>query len=1276
MKLTSGLATDTGSIDQKEGTWRAGRNALVSGQYGAITNEPGFDIIMSLPGINIGNVVLDSNLVSFFQVNGDNSEIYIGNLTTKTTILVTSNTVFGFNVNFPISGEYYRNSKGEIIISFTDNNMPPRIINTVTNYGTAIDKLTRVYLKYTIPTLTSSQITDSGGSLLTGSHYISTAYVDIDNAQTPYTPALGPFYITDNLRSEIGPNYDGAVAGQLTSKALTLNFTDIDTDYTYLVVTLISKIDGIITAKQIKKVAISGTTLSTTILGSENEGVVALEDIIIGPDVFSKVESMTQLQNQLLFANLSKEDKIAFQLSALDITISYEQTTASIASTDDTNPKLNPQRGFMHNEVYALFIHLVKNDGTITQGFHIPGRPVAVYNNSNFPEFNGIYENQVVTVASGDHITRAVGIGGSSSKIFQFFETSDNSGASTNMQYWENEETYPISDEFGVLSGQPVRHHKFPTLAHIKDIYYPSNGEFGKSILSRLNIKVSNVTLPEGYIGYFISAAKRNVNNSTIIAQDLMLYSGRRDRFATTDQLYWTSAGNWTVSTDSQSNIQDYTYLRLHSFDLLIDRPAAAPNYVESEFIIYNRDITVPYNFSSKTGGSILQSGGTYTNPSSGAPAIPSLNGVTLSDDNRRQDLLLIDETKGNVIVSSSTYKRRFSGCSDFKYLPNNVQSGLGALMNLQAEECATVKLANGEIYGLNGLVLHGYSTNSGRRIPQFTDGVGTGGVSEELSYLYNLKQYRQDVYPNMFSQDLFIIHPNMISPTNSSTESSVLGGDIIVSDMSFFTYGPQGPGDSNQLRGVRVARRHIVETVNFASFRYISSEESSAFYPEIDPFPYMMFDKTAEVNKFAYNKDYSSVNDINSLTVNDPIQNLQINTLFPYRIIRSRIGQVEENGINDWRTFPVSDYYEMPKNRGPIINIKGYGDNLIINQRYALFRTRNKIELATNVGKVVAGTGDIFEITPEEMAPTEEGYAGCQHKFSCLLTKGGYFFIDAEQGKIFLLGNSLTEISVRDNSIYFFDNLSGVNDNPFTDTGYTIGWDSEYNRILLSKTNDFTKSFSLDLEGKWAFDHDYHPDSMFHTRDGLFSIKDNTVFRHNSLTKVAQYYDDTIYPTSIVPVFNSDTKSRAEGYTQDYGVGQKYFYNIKWVAEVRNKLGAIQTKETLTNLFIYNSFQATNLIQLSNYQSIDFQYNLRKTGGVWHFNRFRDLVLDSSKPIQLNNLPITGNINVNKPIQYKRRFIDHYLLVNFIYDNQPVDGEQRNLYLYEVDVDFKPIKR
>lgn len=1256
MKFTKGIVTDISNIDRKPGSWFSARNAVFSEEYGAVFNEYGFSLLLSLPGLDCGTIPLDNNLAIAFRRDNNNSLVYLVDLKAKTFTLVTSNTVFNLSPTYPITGEYYRNSKGEIVVAFTDNFNPPRILNTTTNYSTALDKLTRIYLKFNSASLNSYTINDVGGSLRTGTYYVSTAYQSIDKSTTAYTTSVGPFYITNSTSSNALNQYIGAQANQSSSKSITLNYTGVDTDYAYLIIALVSKIDGILTTKIVRKIPITSNTLNVTVLGSENEGVVSLTELLTGVDIFSRVKTMTQNNNQLYMADLSKDEIISYQLATLNAQVNFTLATIDITAVNALNPKINPVRSMQADEVMALYLHYVKDDGTVTQGFHMPGRAVAQYGNG-LTEFNGHLENSLVTVASGSHIDRAVGIGGSNSKIFQFFETASNPNATTNMAYWENNELYPNSAEYGALQGQPIRHHKFPSLSYIKTTYFNSDNEFGKTKMPRIGISVTNVTLPANCIGYYISAAKRDLNNCTILGQDMLLYSAVRENQMTGSESIWTNCGNWAQQSQDGDLISVNNKIRIHSFDLLINKPSISPSYIQGELLLRNRNIATNYNFSDGSGVVLFQSG---------VAGQDTFRGRTLTDDEKQQDILVIDYTKGIIITEAVVPRGKSCRINNFAYQPANTQN-LGVYMNLGAEECGVAQVVDTTLFPINDLVLHTFNSDKARDNDEFTNGIGSGGVPEEVTYLYNIKQYKDTIYEDFSNQFLFILHTDMKVPTFPSSTLSIVGGDTIISDYSFYAYGPTDSIDNNPHRGVRTVRRYITESINFASYRNeVEGDTSTSFYPDTDPYSFLMdLSRDGQYNKWRYNKDYTAVNDINAITANDPIVNLDFVTEFPERIIRSQVEKVEDSGINDWRTFPVNNYYEMPKNRGPIINIKSDGYNIIINQLYSLFRTRGKIEIATTGGTATLGAGDLFEFPPQELLATEEGYAGCQHQFSCLLTKAGYFFIDAEQGKVYLLSDGLKEISSEGNFRYFLTAFINTLDNPLINNGITVGYDGDYNRILLTNNNTgFTYSYSIDLEN-WVSFHDYLPNQMFHTRDNLYSSHNNSYYIHNDKIKKGIYYGDTVNPFYIIPTFN-----------EPVGIN-KYTFVVKWTMEIRKLDGSNQRDESLTHLFMWNSFQATNEVSLTVFKNLIFQaYNTRKAAGIWKFNRFRDLVVDNTQLFVLNNSPILSNIDTSKSLQLKRRFIDHWLNVKFMYDNKPIDGEQRNVYLYEVDVDAKPVER
>lgn len=212
----------------------------------------------------------------------------------------------------------------------------------------------------------------------------------------------------------------------------------------------------------------------------------------------------------------------------------------------------------------------------------------------------------------------------------------------------------------------------------------------------------------------------------------------------------------------------------------------------------------------------------------------------------------------------------------------------------------------------------------------------------------------------------------------------------------------------------------------------------------------------TVNSNILNYNEDYTSINVYNTLTIFDH-RDVFLDK-FPFRVVRSMAYGVE-NKTMALKQFKTNDYYEMPKNRGHLTNLEGLGKELFIHHEHSLFKTTTKDVIATDSATATLGTGDIFSFEPTELITSENGYAGCQHLSSVLISKAGYSFVDAEQGKIFLVTDTLQEVSAMGMKKWFKDNLPfsttvSNTDIPFNlgGAGFTTAFDEENNRIILSK--------------------------------------------------------------------------------------------------------------------------------------------------------------------------------------------------------------------------------
>ena len=209
--------------------------------------------------------------------------------------------------------------------------------------------------------------------------------------------------------------------------------------------------------------------------------------------------------------------------------------------------------------------------------------------------------------------------------------------------------------------------------------------------------------------------------------------------------------------------------------------------------------------------------------------------------------------------------------------------------------------------------------------------------------------------------------------------------------------------------------------------------------------------------NALHYNEDYTSINSYNTLTTYD--NRNRFLDKFPYRVIRSQ-AYGQENKTMSLKVFKTNDYYEMPKDRGSIVNLEGMGKHLLIHHEFALFRTTTQDVLATDTAQASLGTGDIFQFAPTELLTSENGYAGTQNLSSILVSKAGYSFVDREQGKVFIVSDKLEEISNRGMRNWFQNNLDFENtqqssyDTAFNlgGSGYTTAFDEDNNRLILSK--------------------------------------------------------------------------------------------------------------------------------------------------------------------------------------------------------------------------------
>ena len=434
----------------------------------------------------------------------------------------------------------------------------------------------------------------------------------------------------------------------------------------------------------------------------------------------------------------------------------------------------------------------------------------------------------------------------------------------------------------------------------------------------------------------------------------------------------------------------------------------------------------------------------------------------------------------------------------------------------------------------------------------------------------------------------------------------------------------------------------------------------------------------------------------------------------FPYRVYKGLNVPNESLSTTNLRTFLTNQYYDMPNDRGEIIALRGFNNGLFIQQRYSLYRTSISDKLNSDLSQVYLGNTELFDRLPEELVNNKNiGYIGSNNQFACTVFRDGYVTIDEVQGKIFIVGNDVNEISQHNTKNFFRENLPLKNnykkvdlfgkdtvvDNPYNSIGYIIGFDEEFNRLLVTKKyytpkdtlngltfdgefyykvdnsivdfrdtgyftdESFTYSYALDSK-TWICPHDYTPNIYYYTNKGLFSIINKQgssakQYKHNSNNVNPGNFYGKQYESYVDLIFNTRLDIN------------KNYQALYWVSESVNIKDEkiINQFDTIDKVMLYNNHQCSGFINVS---KTDLGVS-RNTEGIWQLNEFRDMLKQpSNKIIDKDGNLIESNISTVKQWYNKNMFIGNFIVARLVWENK----EPNLKYIHNVNVKSVTSKR
>ena len=572
------LHTDGDPQNQPDKSSRLNINVNLDWESGTISTEDGNTLVYEYPSIAtqganiIGKIPLrDNNIVLFSVIEGATKTVFntqtrsakgeIGILSSDNSYRVLvrdridSSIDLGWDLNTQIQGTYKIGANNNTIIYWVDNVNELRYLNLDNpqvdidfNYQlTSVSELDKLNIlkAYSRSSIQLDSV-DNGGSLKSGDYYIVCAYADEQFNESNLISPSNAISIVPSVSENPVSSYDGSVANTNTSKSITFTIPNVDVDFAFVKVYLISKINSVFSVYDYSYIPIISSTFTYTISTTENAASSTLDILIDKVNWIAK--SITQLDNKLYIANLKKKDRISLQPYINNIVVDVYQDSKDLDNFEESfhsEKLIYTSRCFQYDEVYALYAVPVYKDGSLGEAYHIPGRSKERINIVGNSATYLVDENDIISDSAINDIY--VYVNGTSTdtspggqlayidnnaRFFHAFDTSYNSNASTNLGLWENQdEVYPNTNDWLVLdsdgttistiSGDKVRHHKTPGRKYLTPSSDPTE-------VNLLGFTFSNIKLPEALQGEIVGLkfyyAKRTNSNKLVLGQSLFLH--------------------------------------------------------------------------------------------------------------------------------------------------------------------------------------------------------------------------------------------------------------------------------------------------------------------------------------------------------------------------------------------------------------------------------------------------------------------------------------------------------------------------------------------------------------------------------------------------------------------------------------------------------------------------------------------------------------------------------------------------------------------------------
>lgn len=210
--------------------------------------------------------------------------------------------------------------------------------------------------------------------------------------------------------------------------------------------------------------------------------------------------------------------------------------------------------------------------------------------------------------------------------------------------------------------------------------------------------------------------------------------------------------------------------------------------------------------------------------------------------------------------------------------------------------------------------------------------------------------------------------------------------------------------------------------------------------------------------------------------------------------IRRSNVIQDESKSIA-WRRFPIEAYKNISENKGAITNIIGTGTSLLVHTEHSLFLFDVNNLLSTVDNTIQLTQPDSFEVAYKEIFSSILGYGGLKDEDAYIVGEYGYIWFDSNNlfqydYKSTNRGRTEPALALLDNDIKEYINRNNI-------TNVRFGEDKANNRLLITfKANKQFKCLSYNCMSKSFISFHTYDDKeyrMYNTKNNIYFAIDRT---------------------------------------------------------------------------------------------------------------------------------------------------------------------------------------